>query len=384
MVSVFDLAVAMNESNHSGGSNFMPMDIPDSFGLIESIQYANNEIMEEAAAFDSYSLSVDEILFEAVAVRSPNVGIITESVFSSLVEQVKKFFGKVIGAIKAIIGKIKSFFTKVETKSVAWTEKYRNRLANSSGNAAVSVTMYNWNLDMVKTGLMDTAKKVADMATSKGVEGALAELKKAMSSVPLSSIGGDKLTDEQKKNWENNIAHQIEVAKDESDKAKQEIVSAVGVNASSIDGIWSLLETRVHGGESQSEKKVGFSEAKAMFSFIEDAGKLGANHTKIYSDYLRRVESAQNEWDKTLQDYVKGLGNENKSVPESYMNKYTELARIRAKEMMSVVSTGQSVVSGISSRNVAYLQGCTSDYMKAVAAFVAETPAKGHTVIDKE
>jgi len=383
MVSVFDLATAMNESvNHSGGMNkISPMDIPSSYSLIESIQYVNNVILSEAVDFDNYSIGVDEVLFEAVAVKSPNVTMISESVLGNLGAQIKKFFAKVIAGIKAIIEKIKGFFTKYKESTEKWCSNIKPRLDNAKGNSGVTVTMYNWDEQMIRTEMMNGYAKI-----TLGVVGKLVQ-KIDVKSVAFPTYRSD-IKDEYKEKEASRATENIdkkiaELKKDGENKIAEFTKEMSLGDASSLEGLWSKIDTLVKGGEKQQEIRVDYSKAIKMYNFVDSADDANKAMSTVYSNFLSQIEAAQSNWNKIIEEMEKDVADRFEGYPKEIVNKYQEMIRAMAAETTGKISVATNIVNGLQTRNVSYLQSATKEYMSAVTKFVGGTQAKGHVTVHK-
>lgn len=407
-ISFYELATAITESAdnsiHSGSVNIMPMDIPETMGICESIEFVNTEIMDEAVEFSVFSNNIDDIMFEASIKRPEALAIISEGVIGNVVSGVKKFFQKIIAGVKAIINRIREFFAKFSGKTDKWCALIEPRLkAALQKNPKIGETvveLHPWKEDMILSGMRQMAEDAMTGQSNKKVE----EIIKADNLVPFTRMDGTDFSNnsEQINKAIDTINKEIEKINEANKDVTKDTISGIRGGCATVEDLFASVDKEVRGGE-KTDTKIG-NRVNGMFEYIKKASKNGTELEKAYTGYANKLEKLRKDWESKIDKltvsetqkkaasasrygaaYNNIVNNDNKveagkakdkeaakgkvavkAAPEAYLNKYQEYVRSKANGMMKALSVITSVAGGLQSRNLSYLSESTKEYMTAI------------------
>lgn len=417
MISVFDMAMALTESAeygfHTGGMNVRPMYIPESMGICESIEYVNNEIMLEAADYAIFSSQVDDLMMEAAMKNPAAIGILTENVITNIGASIKKFFGKILAGIKAIIARIKEFFAKFTGKTDKWVKLIEPRIAKLGGYKGddTIVNDYSWNESMVQTGLANGIKSVLDdLSKNKSFKDII-----DCNVIPFDvSLYREKSNDNKLDNAIAILDKEIEANKKTGDEKSENFLKSISIGggASTLEEFWKNVDKTVRGGEKTDRKASEQGGIDGMMKFIKGSAETAKKLKESYEAMQKTYEATAKKWEANINGTVKYVSASSagrlqgadmaapvggghaitttkkseyeygrdvvlkEKAPSAYVSKYQQYLQSKASYMMKNLTTANSIAGGLQSRNLSYLQEITRNYMNNVTKCVAAAGKK--------
>ena len=358
--SVFDLAVAMNESienSHSGGDKYVPDTVDLPVNLDEAIDYMDFVIANEAANFVIMSTNIDEIMTEAALYHNDKVVAMSEASFESVKNSVIGFFKKIIGFFSAIINRIAEFLAKFTNKTDSWVKLIKPRLDEAKKDpkfGEIKAEVHPWNKEFIlktmPTGIASMAKfqnkSVNDYVTKDNIP--------TYASNPDSAAFSelDKLIEKNKGNKEDDV------------KAVLAELKVGNATADSIDDFWKKIDESARGGD-KAEITVA-SELDAMMKFIEGAKASIKEIEAGYEEAKATMSSRAKEWEAALNHKVNSLIESDDKEHKKYNVRYTEAVKSCANAMIVRTNVYSSIVGGLQKRAINYIKAASSEYMSAV------------------
>lgn len=385
MLSIYKLTQAINESS----AGVVVADVPAyEFvgGLDEATSEMNYIIMTEAVDMASFMTVSEEIMTEAAISNPDSLETLSENVFKTAWDNVKKFVDKLIAMVKGMIEKIKAHLYKMVGKTDKWIGVMRPRLNAAQGKDKFGeqvYNMYNWDAKYLAsggtmiTGIANMASEVTSVANDKvskmkeaesALSGARSHLNKdwekegTPADAPGISTASSKLEEITK------------AAKDDTESnAKKFIVTlanAMGLTGTfnSTEEIWTAVNKKATGGDKLDVKATNAGE---FFTAIE-------NSKKTLEDLKTVYEKHSNDLKKLKSDIENVFKNDkaDEKMPGVIQTKYREAATALSKQFVSEVSAFESAVGTAQTTHRNLVSGMINDYMKAIAKWSGYSGSK--------
>lgn len=375
MLTSISLMAAINESSFA----YTPSNdiIAESFtGLdaIQSIDTGIGMVTNEAADFMKFAIGSNELLIESTLSQSHNLEALSENVFTGVIENVKKFFRKMVEIVKGILQKIQAYFYALTGKTNKWADLMGKKINNQKSGVEVKVEMHEWKQDEVLSGLGNKANNLV----SKWSEG----LKKEIDSID-SIIGSYKNMATGTKDVENyNSNDDMEAFRKNNDERNERMAednlktfnTVLGVSANSVSDIASELTKEVTGGDVNTVT-VSSSNANTMLTVIKGASKTRDNLEKSYKNYLKTLDTALKTLDKIKPDSMKIEGEKDAKNPRGFADA-REKIKLDINHLVSGTNQFHSMIETVRKVNLTCLDNMTREYMTALNKYAGGKPEK--------
>lgn len=375
MLTSISLMAAINESSFA----YTPSNdiIAESFtGLdaIQSIDTGIGMVTNEAADFMKFAIGSNELLIESTLSQSHNLEALSENVFTGVIENVKKFFRKMVEIVKGILQKIQAYFYALTGKTNKWADLMGKKINNQKSGVEVKVEMHEWKQDEVLSGLGNKANNLV----SKWSEG----LKKEIDSID-SIIGSYKNMATGTKDVENyNSNDDMEAFRKNNDERNERMAednlktfnTVLGVSANSVSDIASELTKEVTGGDVNTVT-VSSSNANTMLTVIKGASKTRDNLEKSYKNYLKTLDTALKTLDKIKPDSMKIEGEKDAKNPRGFADA-REKIKLDINHLVSGTNQFHSMIETVRKVNLSCLDNMTREYMTALNKYAGGKPEK--------
>lgn len=371
MLSVFSLTNALNEATTFGGS--VDVDAYNFIGDLDESTFleANYEIMSEAAAFSEFVTVSDEAMVEAAingTLSEAQQVVLSENVFKTIMDGIKKFLDKVIAMVKGLINKLKAFFYKFTGKTSKWVGIMKEPIKKARSRKGASdfkYSMHEWKEDFVLTKMSDAAGSLLSKINSTD-ESALATTTKLYTNLGNARKDWDPQSDEAK-TYVEGLDKSIEEFTNKKEKFTESLtkdaISAFGVSANDTDGMWREVEKLATGGE-KSEVAI-YSKIDSMISTIDGSKKTIENLKKVYEKHLKDLSDMRKRVDKADTD----LSKMNKDVPDNVASGLRRYVSSSMDYIKHQISSVENIVNTAQSKNLKYVQSMVSEYMSALSKF---------------
>lgn len=385
MLSIYKLTQAINESS----AGVVVADVPAyEFvgGLDEATSEMNYIIMTEAVDMASFMTVSEEIMTEAAISNPDSLETLSENVFKTAWDNVKKFVDKLIAMVKGMIEKIKAHLYKMVGKTDKWIGVMRPRLNAAQGKDKFGeqvYNMYNWDAKYLAsggtmiTGIANMASEVTSVANDK-----VSKMKEAENALTAARSHLNK-------EWEkegtpadapgiSTASSKLEgitkAAKDDTESnAKKFIVTlanAMGLTGTfnSTEEIWTAVNKKATGGDKLDVKATNAGE---FFTAIE-------NSKKTLEDLKTVYEKHSNDLKKLKSDIENVFKNDkaDEKMPGVIQTKYREAATALSKQFVSEVSAFESAVGTAQTTHRNLVSSMINDYMKAIAKWSGYSGSK--------
>ena len=378
MLSIYKLTQAINESS----AGVVVADVPAyEFvgGLDEAASEMNYIVMTEAVDMASFMTVSEEIMTEAAISNPSTLETLSENVFKTAWENVKKFVDKLIAMVKGMIEKIKAHLFKMVGKTDKWISVMRPRLDAAKGKdmkfGEQVYNMYPWDAkylasggDMI-TGIANMASTVTSVANEK-----VSKMREAENAL---STARSHLN----KEWEKEgtaadapgvgdaSAELEKIAKASKDAAENNAKDFINTLASALkltgtfnstEDVWTAVHKKATGGGEKMDVKA--SNASEFFTAIENSKKTLEDLKTVYEKHANDL--------KKLKSDIDGIFKDDKSadkMPDAIKIKYREAATALSKQFIGEVSAFESAVGTAQTTHRNLVSSMTNDYMKAIA-----------------
>ena len=375
MLTSISLMAAINESSFA----YTPSNdiIAESFTGLDAIQAIDagiGMVTNEAADFMKFAIGSNELLIESTLSQSSNLEALSENVFTGIIENVKKFFRKMVEIVKGILQKIQAYFYALTGKTNKWADLMSKKINNQKSGVEVKVEMHEWKQDEVLSGLGNKANNLV----SKWSEG----LKKEIDSID-SIIGSYKNMATGTKDVENyNSNDDMEAFRKNNDERNERMAednlktfnTVLGVSANSVSDIASELTKEVTGGDVNTVT-VSSSNANTMLTVIKGASKTRDNLEKSYKNYLKTLDTALKTLDKIKPDSMKIEGEKDAKNPRGFADA-REKIKLDINHLVSGTNQFHSMIETVRKVNLSCLDNMTREYMTALNKYAGGKPEK--------
>lgn len=375
MLTSISLMAAINESSFA----YTPSNdiIAESFTGLDAIQAIDagiGMVTNEAADFMKFAIGSNELLIENTLSQNSNLEALSENVFTGIIENVKKFFRKMVEIVKGILQKIQAYFYALTGKTNKWADLMSKKINNQKSGVEVKVEMHEWKQDEVLSGLGNKANNLV----SKWSEG----LKKEIDSID-SIIGSYKNMATGTKDVENyNSNDDMEAFRKNNDERNERMAednlktfnTVLGVSANSVSDIASELTKEVTGGDVNTVT-VSSSNANTMLTVIKGASKTRDNLEKSYKNYLKTLDTALKTLDKIKPDSMKIEGEKDAKNPRGFADA-REKIKLDINHLVSGTNQFHSMIETVRKVNLSCLDNMTREYMTALNKYAGGKPEK--------
>lgn len=375
MLTSISLMAAINESSFA----YTPSNdiIAESFTGLDAIQAIDAGIgivTNEAADFMRFAIGSNELLIENTLSQNPNLEALSENVFTGIIENVKKFFRKMVEVVKGILQKIQAYFYALTGKTNKWAELMTKKINSQASGVEVKVEMHEWKQDEVLTGLgnkasslvdyysesikkrVDTAKGMADMYSTTAF----------MNKDSNPDAYDGKMDEFRERNTKDDEAN--------TEKYAAEIKKRLNVDVNELSDITSALTKEVNGGDVNTVT-VSSSNANSMLTVIKGASKTRDGLEKSYKKYLKVLDDALKTLDKIKPDTMKMDGEKDAKNPRAFTDA-RERIKIELNNLVKHTNTFHSVIENVRKVNLSCLDNMTREYMTALNKYAGGKPEK--------
>ena len=375
MLTSISLMAAINESSFA----YTPSNdiIAESFTGLDAIQAIDagiGMVTNEAADFMRFAIGSNELLIESTLSQNSNLEALSENVFTGIIENVKKFFRKMVEVVKGILQKIQAYFYALTGKTNKWAELMSKKINNQKSGVEVKVEIHEWKQDEVLSGLGNKANSLV----SKWSEG----LKKEIDSID-SIIGSYKnmatgIKDVENYNSDDDMEAFRKNNEDRNEKMSEDNLktfnTVLGVSANSVSDIASELTKEVTGGDVNTVT-VSSSNANTMLTVIKGASKTRDNLEKSYKNYLKTLDTALKTLDKIKPDSMKIEGEKDAKNPRGFADA-REKIKLDINHLVSGTNQFHSMIETVRKVNLTCLDNMTREYMTALNKYAGGKPEK--------
>ncbi len=369
MLHAFALTQALHESAGFSADNIEPHEFIGS--IIESANEANYMIMSEAVAVSQFNVASDEIMVEAFISNPASIGAISENIFTTIGANIKKFFDKIIAAVKGLILKFKAYFARVRTNTSKWLSLMKDKVkaaAGLSGFGNETYEGYDWKLDYLK----DTIKKISSVPDQFDETTGAKNIKDVKDMFRGDFVIGEdnssQITEVEQEN--ERLKHVTEEEKEAAVTKIAEKLSVANENPVTMEDVWNAVDKTVKGGQlDRNTFKIGSAQkAEDMLKYLDEYHKDKETIIKILGDALKAYETGKNEAMKALGDgsadkLTKDITDYDK-FPADVKAVFSERVRVVAADVTTKYSIYSSAINTASAKIGSYFDEIARDYMR--------------------
>lgn len=375
MLTSISLMAAINESSFA----YTPSNdiIAESFTGLDAIQAIDagiGMVTNEAADFMKFAIGSNELLIESTLSQNSNLEALSENVFTGIIENVKKFFRKMVEVVKGILQKIQAYFYALTGKTNKWADLMSKKINNQKSGVEVKVEMHEWKQDEVLSGLGSKADSLVSK-WSEGLKKEIDSIDKVIESYKNLATGtkdveGYNSDDDMEAFRKNNETRNEKMAEDNL-KAFNTVLN---VSANSVSDIAAELTKEVNGGDVNTVT-VSSSNANSMLTVIKGASKTRDNLEKSYKSYLKALDTALKTLDKIKPDSIKIEGEKDAKNPRGFADA-REKIKLDINHLVSGTNQFHSVIETVRKVNLSCLDNMTREYMTALNKYAGGKPEK--------
>lgn len=364
MLTSISLMAAINESSFA----YTPSNdiIAESFTGLDAIQAIDagiGVVANEAADFMKFTIGSNELLIENTLSGNENLDALSENVFTGVVENVKKFFRKMIEVVKGILQKIQAYFYALTGKTNKWADLMSKKINNQKSGVEVKVEMHEWKQDEVLSGLGNKANKLVD-SWSTEVKGAIDTIDNqiekfknaATASRDVEDYNDDDMDTFRKNSDANNEAR--------TEKFLGIFNQVLGTSANSASDVSSELTKEINGGD-MNTVTVSSSNANSMLTVVKGASKTRDGLEKSYKKYLKVLDDALKTLDKIKPDSMKMDGEKDAKNPRAFTDA-RERIKTHVNTLVSETNQFHTMIEAVRKVNLTCLDNMTREYMTAL------------------
>lgn len=378
MLTSISLMAAINESSFA----YTPSNdiIAESFTGLDAIQAIDagiGMVTNEAADFMKFAIGSNELLIESTLSQSSNLEALSENVFTGVIENVKKFFKKMVEVVKGILQKIQAYFYALTGKTNKWADLMSKKINNQKSGVEVKVEMHEWKQDEVLSGLGNKASKLVESWSSetKGridkIEDTINQYKTRANAYKDADEEGSASDDRGVESYRNNAEDNKEAT---TEKFLGIFNQVLGTSANSASDISSELMKEVSNGDVNTVT-VSASNANSMLTVIKGASKTRDGLEKSYKNYLKSLDTALKTLDKIKPDSMKFEGEKDAKNPRAFANA-RERIKIHVNTLVSETNQFHSMIETVRKVNLTCLDNMTREYMTALNKYAGGKPEK--------
>lgn len=374
MLTSISLMAAINESSFA----YTPSNdiIAESFTGLDAIQAIDagiGVVANEAADFMKFTIGSNELLIENTLSGNENLDALSENVFTGVVENVKKFFRKMIEVVKGILQKIQAYFYALTGKTNKWADLMSKKINNQKSGVEVKVEMHEWKQDEVLSGLGNKANKLVD-SWSTEVKGAIDTIDNqiekfknaATASRDVENYNDDDMDTFRKNSDANNEAR--------TEKFLGIFNQVLGTSANSASDVSSELTKEINGGD-MNTVTVSSSNANSMLTVVKGASKTRDGLEKSYKKYLKVLDDALKTLDKIKPDSMKMDGEKDAKNPRAFTDA-RERIKTHVNTLVSETNQFHTMIEAVRKVNLTCLDNMTREYMTALNKYAGGKPEK--------
>lgn len=374
MLTSISLMAAINESSFA----YTPSNdiIAESFTGLDAIQAIDagiGVVANEAADFMKFTIGSNELLIENTLSGNENLDALSENVFTGVVENVKKFFRKMIEVVKGILQKIQAYFYALTGKTNKWADLMSKKINNQKSGVEVKVEMHEWKQDEVLSGLGNKANKLVD-SWSTEVKGAIDTIDNqiekfknaATASRDVEDYNDDDMDTFRKNSDANNEAR--------TEKFLGIFNQVLGTSANSASDVSSELTKEINGGD-MNTVTVSSSNANSMLTVVKGASKTRDGLEKSYKKYLKVLDDALKTLDKIKPDSMKMDGEKDAKNPRAFTDA-RERIKTHVNTLVSETNQFHTMIEAVRKVNLTCLDNMTREYMTALNKYAGGKPEK--------
>lgn len=374
MLTSISLMAAINESSFA----YTPSNdiIAESFTGLDAIQAIDagiGMVTNEAADFMRFAIGSNELLIENTLSQNPNLEALSENVFTGIIENVKKFFRKMIEVVKGILQKIQAYFYALTGKTNKWADLMSKKINNQKSGVEVKVEMHEWKQDEVLSGLGNKANKLVD-SWSTEVKGAIDTIDNqiekfknaATASRDVEDYNDDDMDTFRKNSDANNEAR--------TEKFLGIFNQVLGTSANSASDVSSELTKEINGGD-MNTVTVSSSNANSMLTVVKGASKTRDGLEKSYKKYLKVLDDALKTLDKIKPDSMKMDGEKDAKNPRAFTDA-RERIKTHVNTLVSETNQFHTMIEAVRKVNLTCLDNMTREYMTALNKYAGGKPEK--------
>ena len=357
MLTSISLMAAINESSFA----YTPSNdiIAESFTGLDAIQAIDAGIgivTNEAADFMRFAIGSNELLIENTLSQNPNLEALSENVFTGIIENVKKFFRKMVEVVKGILQKIQAYFYALTGKTNKWADLMSKKINSQASGVEVKVEMHEWKQDEVLTGLGNKASSLVDYyseSIKKRVDTA-----KGMADMYSTTAFMNKDSNPDAYDGKMDEFRERHTKDDEANTEKYaaEIKKRLNVDVNELSDITSALTKEVNGGDVNTVT-VSSSNANSMLTVVMPQ-----------SQRLKTL-------DKIKPDTMKMDGEKDAKNPRAFTDA-RERIKIELNNLVKHTNTFHSVIETVRKVNLSCLDNMTREYMTALNKYAGGKPEK--------
>lgn len=358
--------------------NFGSCSLEECTGIIAyNIEDSVNEMVEMVTV-------TDEILAEA-AINNPDaLDSLSESVFSGIIDGVKKFFNKIISMITGIIDKLMAHIYQVTGKTDKWLKimepKIKDVLQHQGGYEDVEYEMYEYDPDYINDGMavgfgnlvaaFDTEAKT--MSGGNSMKSAIGKIKGRINSqagrTPLPDQVNAANADNPNLQEINNLSKEIQTSLSHFTEDFWKIVAGhMGVNgAKTKEEVWAYCIKKARKSDTADKKAIKFGrDADTMLTAIKNSNKGVSAIKDHYKTHLEAVKKLRDEYTAIASEADSAV-KESTRVPKNVTDALVALIRAHSDAMVKKVGLYEGALNSGRDKNVALQKELMSTYMSAL------------------
>ena len=330
-------------------------------------------ITEAAADYMAFSVASDEVMVEAAISDPSRMDVLSENIFTTIINKARAFINKMIAAVKKIIDMIKAYFFKLMGKTDQWLNIMGRKIDKAmqrTGNSDLSAEMHEWDEAYVREGMVTQIGAIIDAwrkHTKDTTFDSLADMSK--STYKGYTKQGDNYDHDETMKGIGDVTDKVNDLLEKFYEAMGKSMGFSGV--STMDDIFTEVRKKANGGEKVTVKYS--SKIGSMRTAIKDSSKLKDSLTKKYNDYLKELNTFKSSIDKST-DKVK-FDDEKDNPSQAAAARASMKAKIDF--FVNITTKCHNTADGIRKINMDCVNQMVTEYMTVLTKFVnAKEPKK--------
>ena len=318
-----------------------------------------HEVLSEAANFQEFSVSADELIAEATMTNNPRLDVLVESVLESVKTTAINFYEKCKRMALAIVAKLKELAYRMTGQTGKWAEAMKAKGDAAGNKPGFTAECYNWDTKFVAKDMPAILDKFNNMWQAQLKKYAWSQVREVYGRALKTTATGDSSTAGAMAQL-NDLAEKVKADIDQLQANAHTIMGeAFGVRGNNADDVWNAVVIKAHGGNDRAQRQIGAS-AGAMLNAVAQSGSWIKAIQQAYELHASELE----KYRRDIETNLNGSGEGGANVQAA-----TDYARAVLNYSIKCTQVYEAAMAKTNALNVKLIQDMTREYMNILTSY---------------